>query len=528
MNRTFPETPTRHLVTQRRWIYAAAAGLLLSIILLPWLSKHLFSPNIWFDESGQYWLALGLHHFTPPLSPPSGWDKIVEYGRHMNSDPGNYTLILRGWISVFGSDIATLRTFSLLFFLLGPILIWLSARRLEVPASAAALAALAPCGFAILLHYATEIRAYSMEAFSVWYFFFLAAWTQREERTSRLLLLGMIGAVLVGSRYSAYLYAGAACLVLLATGKPANILLKRCLFVGAPITIFVALGFMIFGRYQAGGSHRAPAYVEPFMLQGKDADFIVQQLKQNSLAIEAWPITGFLLLVPIWLLVTKTESTSFRQFAVRAWLFVVISLVFVIGASVAGRLPWAIHTRWSIGYQALSAACLATLIMMLAESWRTFAPLRLHKPIGAVAFVLALAFWGWHTHHVQAKPRFYYESAGVMLEQLARQHDKAKLRFWVTAYAGPSVRYLCEAGPLKGQFTYPANFHFETAEELKASAPISTKSIDVIVLHDQSILPAYESRIATLDNTRPPTNITLPPGSALIITKGKERAAGAP
>ena len=167
-------------------IYAAAAALFFSAILLPWLRVHLFSPNIWFDESGQYWLSLGLHHFTPPLSTPGGWDKIVEYGRVLNSDPGTYTLILRAWIKLFGADIATLRTLSLLFFLLGPVIIWLAGRRLEIPPAARAAAALAPCGSFMFYHYATEIRAYSMESLAVLYFFFLAAWTDRETRTSRL------------------------------------------------------------------------------------------------------------------------------------------------------------------------------------------------------------------------------------------------------------------------------------------------------------------------------------------------------
>ena len=528
MNRETLDQAPNQPTPQKGGIYAAAAALFLSATLVPWLSVHLFSPNIWFDESGQYWLSLGLHHFTPPLSTPGGWEKIIEYGRVQNSDPGTYTLILRAWIILFGSDLAALRTLSLIFFLLGPLIIWLAGRRLEISPAARAFAALAPCGYFMFLHYATEIRAYSMESLAVWYFFFLSAWTDREERNSRLVILGLIGALLVGARYSAYIYGGAACLVLCISWRPLGLLVKRGLLVAAPVTALVTAGFITFGRHQAGGTQRAPSYVEPFLLQGKESDFILQQVKQNFLVHEAWPLTAFLLLAPVWISLTRVELTRFHTFVMRAWLFVVIAVIFVIGASVLGKLPWAIYTRWSIGYQALSASCLATLIMMTAASWRTFAPARLRKRVGAVAFVIALVFWWWHVHQVQKQPRPYYETEGSMLEQLARRNDKAELRFWVTGFASASIRYLCEVGPLKGQFTYPSNFHFETPNELKDSTAIAVDSVDVVILHDQSLLPAYQSRITGSDKKPLSSTIVLPPPSALILLKSQEVAATAP
>ena len=221
----------------------------------------------------------------------------------------------------------------------------------------------------------------------------------------------------------------------------------------APITAVVAAGFMIFGRHQAGGTQRAPGYVEPYLLQGKESDLILRQLKQNFLEHEAWPLTAFVLLAPVWFILTRADLTRFRTFVMRAWLFVVLAVIFVVGASVTGKLPWAINTRWSIGYHALSAACLATLMMITAVSWRVFAPARLHRPIGAAAFVLVLVFWGWWVHQVQKQPRPYYQTEGSMLEKLALRHDKAELRFWVTGHGSASIRYLCEVGPFKSQFT---------------------------------------------------------------------------
>jgi hypothetical protein len=64
-------------------IYAIAVIVVWTMIGVPLervAAQHLASPNLWFDESGQVFLSLGLHQFSPPGAPPQGWRKILEYG----------------------------------------------------------------------------------------------------------------------------------------------------------------------------------------------------------------------------------------------------------------------------------------------------------------------------------------------------------------------------------------------------------------------------------------------------------------
>jgi hypothetical protein len=500
------------------WISVLAAAGLLSRAMIPWLKVHLFQGDIWFDESGQYWLALGLHHFSAPLSQPGGWYKIVEYGRVMNSDPGTYTLLLRGWINLFGSELAALRSLSLLFFLCGPLVILCSGYRLGVNAATCALAALAPCGYFMLYHYATEIRAYSMEALAVMYFFFLAAWANQEFRPGRLLMLGGLGALLVGSRYSAYLYGAAACLVTLVPWQPFKRTIIRSCLIGIPITAAVSAGFLIFGRHQAGGAQRAPAYVEAFLLQGKDTAAILAQLRQNFCDPEALPITIFLIIAPALACFGPASMEKLKRFLGRASLFVVISLVFIAIASWTGKLPWAIHTRWSIGYQALSAVCLASLVFAAGALTSTIKAFRLQQIVGLLLCVASLIAWSWRIEQVQKLPRPYYETVGSLLKEIAKREDGHELRFWVSVRDQTSVKYLCEDGPFKGRFDYPGKFHFETAEEASKQISIHESAWDVIVLHNQSLLPEYSRRVVT-EKKREPVTLTSPPPSALIILK---------
>ena len=173
--------------------YAIAAITAVLLIGLPSFfvaSRYLASPDLWVDESDQVWLSLGLHHFTPPLTPPGGWGDIVRFGRAMDSDPGAFTVLLRFWMMVFGFSPLAVRSLPFVFFLLTPVVVILSARRCGASPIFAALAGSIPLGFPMILHYATEVRPYSMEACAVALLFFLPCWLTDERRDRTVILIG--------------------------------------------------------------------------------------------------------------------------------------------------------------------------------------------------------------------------------------------------------------------------------------------------------------------------------------------------
>jgi len=457
--------------------------------------QHLGSPNVWFDESGQFWLALGLHHFSEPLAEPGGWRQILEFGRVLNSDPGGFTALLRGWIFSFGASPLSLRSLPFLFLVLTVLIIGLSARRAGSPWMLVVLAASAPLGYSMILHYATELRAYSMEVCAVALLFFSPVWLGPRFDLRRAFLLGLIAAFLVASRYSAYFFAAAACVAALLPFQPRTEAVKRAVAFGVPIVVSVALGYLLFARLQAGGTHEPPAYVEAFLLKGKDTTAAIALLKENILGRDARPLSLYLLLAPLFVRFGPTSLSAFRQVVGQTWIFSALSLLLIVGASVAGKLPWALQTRWSIGYHALSACCLAMgTVVVIRWIVSLFPP----RP-AAVALTLLVAtsavLWSTQIDRAVTRSRPYYETISDHLGAIAQSRDPKTLRFFVPSNASATLRYLCEYGPYHATFDYPAKFHFETPKEVESRTPISAGQFDVIVLTHISLSENYLTRV---------------------------------
>lgn len=498
--------------------YTIAVIVALAMIGLPLAfvaSRHLASPNLWFDESGQVFVSLGLNHYSPPLAPPGGWGGMLRFGRSMIYDPHAFTVLLRFWMSAFGFSPLALRSLPFLFLLLMPVVVVLSALRCGANPIFAALAGSIPLGFPMLLHYATEVRPYSMEACAVAFLFFLPCWLTGERRDRAVIAMGCAGALLAASRYSAFIFGAAACLTALLPLLPFRAAVLRALRFGAPLAIMAAAAYLLFTRYQG---RQAPAYCEPFLLRGKSAAAQLSLLRENLLGLDALPITVFLVGAPLFFWLGPRSLTALRSLVGRTAVFCALSVTFTALASLAGMLPWAMHTRWSIGYQSLSACCLAMTIVAAsiclcnkAANW----------PWRAVAIAAAACFaagWSMQLKAAANVERPYYETTASQFKTLASLPNARELRFFVQPNAAPTVRYLCELGPFQGAFRYPQRFHFENAPyelepEARPGAPISANDYDVIVLVDVAFANAYRARVvdgkAELDASPPPSCLLL-------------------
>ncbi len=493
-----------------------AGSLLIGLPVALVVSRHLGSPNFWFDESGQFWLSLGLHQFTPPLAPEGGWGHIVEYGRVMNTDPGTFTALLRGWIHVFGPSPVALRSLPFLFFLLTPVVIVLSALRCGANPVFAALAGSIPLGFPMLLHYATEVRAYSMETCAVVFLFFLPCWLYGQRRGWIVIMIGCSAALLVTSRYSAFLYGAAACIAALLPLRPVRTAFVRAARFSVPLIISVATGYLIFGRFQVGGTQQAPAYVAPFLLKGKDAAAQLALFRQNLIGPDALPITLFLVAAPLFYWLVPKSLIGLRSFVSSTAVFCALSVVFAVAASLAGMLPWEIHTRWSIGYQALSACCLAMMIIAAGAYFRESVGNRRWKTLFVGAGACFAVAWSMQLKAAVRAERPYYETIASHLQAVARSANAKDMTFFVQPNAAPTIRYLCEFGPLKGAFNYPGRFRFETEQEAAKPTSIPANAYDVIILTHFMFADAYRARVV---GGKAELNALPPPSCLLIIRK---------
>lgn len=503
-----------------RSIAVIAALALIGLPLFLVAREHLASPNLWFDESGQFFLSLGLQHYSPPNAPDGGWGMMLIESRAMNGDPGGFTALLRLCGTLFGYSPFVLRSLPFLFFLLTPIIILLSARRAGTNPVIAALAASMPLGFPVLLHYATELRPYSMETCAVAFLFFLPAWFLDKPRDWMVVALGCMAALLISSHYSAFLSGFAACLVVLFPLRPLRPAVLRAARFAIPLGIVVVASYLlqaryIFGYLVTGGGHVAPVFV-PLVLMGKDAAARLALLQENFLDIGPLPITIYLLAAPLFVWLGPRSLPRLRSLVGRTFAFTALSVTLVALASVTGKLPWSWPTRWSIGYQTLSACCLAMIVIavgtclwQLAKSWPW-------KVLAIAAMACVVTAWSMQLDRAIRSEHPYYETIASHFQALASSPDAKSLRFFVQMNATPTTRYLVEYGPLKGVFSYPKNFHFETYEERRDKSPISAKDYDIIVLTHRQFADAYSARIP--DGTAQ-VNSAPPPSCLLIVHK---------
>ncbi len=492
---------------------AGVACLALAILVLGW--KELRDPNLWFDESGQFWLSQGQNHFSKPLSPDGSLEGFLQAGRRFNSDPGGYTLLIRAVVKTIGTTPFALRLPSWLAGCASLIVLWFFGRRAGLAPAWALLPAGLLAGDLQFLHYATEVRAYSFEVLAV----LLAVLacihlSVATQRGSFLRWGAALGVACMTSRYSAFPMAFAAFGAVALSAPISWRRVGNLAIMAAPTLIGLAAAYWLFVRFQATDKFAPPPYVVPFLLREKTTAEVAAIFRDNLLR---WP--G--ILVPASLLALGAVVVWPRARITAPWcwpvfLFIGAALSAQILASAAGLLPWKIHTRWSIGYHALyavSGAAILGCVPVLVGSRRDRGPGPKHERLitcATIALVAGMGWWPIRQSFLFQRPR--YETIATQLLELRNKRGLAACRFFVGVHAAPTVRYLFECGPLRGSADYPAAFHFEDWAEHAAKKDIPTTAFDLVVLTSNSFTDGYRARLGHADVTL----IDVPPPSAIL------------
>src|SRR5262249_18868417 len=143
------------------WLWLVIA-LLCAAALGVFSSWHLSRTAFWYDESMQFWMSLGGDAFGPPQSLPGGFRDVVHQNALTNLAPGGFTIIMWLWLK-FATSVVWQRALPFFFFLFGmTCLAWMGwTRRRSLPF--VVFSSLIPACDPLLLDYASEVRAYSME-----------------------------------------------------------------------------------------------------------------------------------------------------------------------------------------------------------------------------------------------------------------------------------------------------------------------------------------------------------------------------
>jgi hypothetical protein len=469
--------------------------LLAVLILFPvgrFALRDLDSPNLWFDESGQYWLARFQHHYMAPGSPDGGLSQFVEHSRLFNSDPGGFTLLLKAWIGLFGSSPTALRSLPFVFFLVAMVILYMGSRSLGAPPTWSIFGPALLVANSMMLHYATEIRAYSMEVCAVAWLFFTPIMLGKLRSARSQLAAGVFSALLSSARYSAFLPAAAACLCAIHPLKPWRAAGVRLLCFAAPIVFMVVAAYFVFVRYQAyqaGASNEPPAYVQHLMFAGKSWPEAVGLLTTNFWSLQGLLIAALMMSgLASWLLRGKcTFVPRLRKLA----LFTAITLLLTAILSAFGKLPWAVNTRWSIGYHALAICCGSALLATIGAALQSTKQ-RFPAWLNLVLLLCAGVSIGFSQLKAYSFGRPSYENLHTLLKKI---NTDSSPRFYVAREAISTSRYLLEVSPLKNKLGYPKSFHFETSSEQKEKSPISGQEFDIVVLNTSTIVADYRERI---------------------------------
>ena len=86
------------------------------LILSLFVFSILLEPYMWHDESGQFFMSLGLNHFSPPNESPGSFLDVIKNNNNYNLDPGGFTVLLYLWMKI-STNYIWIRLLPFLFFL---------------------------------------------------------------------------------------------------------------------------------------------------------------------------------------------------------------------------------------------------------------------------------------------------------------------------------------------------------------------------------------------------------------------------
>jgi hypothetical protein len=351
---------------------ALAVLVVLSSGLATFAWRHLSNPNIWFDESGQYWLSRGLSHDSP-LDAPGQWlgVGVLNGMTGFNLDPPGFTVGLGLTIQALGSSPAALRVLPFAAFVATIAVAYLIGRRvLHLPRTVSLGVPPLALTTALPLYYATEIRAYSAELLAVAGMLLVTALLVRSGTVrgaipfALVLIAGMLATryyFIVAAASAALVYAVALVIDRGRRSRLRQVAFVASAYVVAGIGTAWSIGFIGPGRQYGYGEGYAHASVSL-----RDASDVVGILRGNLANGEQWATGIFICLGAILLIVrgirfATTRRSTPRPVWILLWSLVVSYEGVAATLSYVNDIQWDAGGRWSIGLWAMAAASLLGL-----------------------------------------------------------------------------------------------------------------------------------------------------------------------
>jgi hypothetical protein len=444
---------------------------LLIILTFALFLKNLNSPNLWFDESGQFWMSLGLNHYSPPNSTHGGFWDIIDNNNKYNMDPGGFTLLLRPWIEI-SANVIWLRLLSFIFFSLTCILfihfIYKWSGSFILSAALCVLLLVSPS----VIQYSFEIRPYSWSFFSILFCYFIVEKLRKSDNNMTYLIAGLALSVLMWGRYNCIIQiAATAILVFLLRmkgNKNISKILSNIFCYGSSIVIsFIGIVLITLQHQYAGAGTQE--YVEKITIH-----YHPSYLVTPAFILSISPLLFFFV---SYFLIKKYFPSQLTDSLKTLFYFTILQNALVIFFSIMGFYPYSFSHRWNVDLHVLS---LLNFVSVMCVAYNIISS---RKCIEHYLLSATIALYlGVSILYVYV-PKFRYNE----YEQTSYILRKAKVlnvKNVVMPHSYfPNIRYLYEYGELKSNDNsfYPDNvFYYEKEED------INLQIIESIVLYHAS------------------------------------------
>jgi hypothetical protein len=330
--------------------------------------------------------------------------------------------------------------------------------------------------------------------------------TVRAPSLTNHVTLGLVCAIFLGSRYSFAVVVVAAVLALAAfrVGRLGRLrdAVGNLAGVTIPILISAAAIYWFTLRHHlaaglGGAAVQAPEYVTAWVLRGKPLATVAAMVWDNVASPAALPVTLAAAGLVAWPMARRRlhsgewpGASSFPAVATMAALAQLISAAL----SASGSYPWHFGQRWSLSLHAVSMVC---LLYLGAAAW--WWSMQRSRSAVLVAPVLAIAILV--TMQSAAYRRVHWADLGPALARL-NATALSPGSVLITYFEIPTVRYLYELGPFRGDARYPAAFRFERKAESTTRSPIHAARECLEYVVSPASLDALATRLPGADLTR--------------------------
>ena len=467
-----------------KWIRGVAIILPWMIIIFLFITDNINNPNFWFDESGQFWMAKGLNHYSLPLDKNGDMIAVVSNNAIYNLDPGGFTIFLHFWTMISNTPIF-LRFLPFTFFVLSMIfvsklcLLWYPNNIFSYFAGLILL-------FSKLLNrYAFELRPYSMELFAAilsMYFCYKIPLILNNRKYA--IIAGLSSAILITSRYPAILAIGIlVCITLFEVifhSKTKNNK-KIFLYFSTPIAISSLAIYFFMLRKQNPGIN-SPAYTNHLMFKtGNIAEIL---FIRSSLSVYI-PFLALLLLF-----IFTYKKGGLKKYDKYIIYTLILNLVF-LGLSIFGKHPWAFDTKWDITTHAIFIlSILPLLFVMMDIVYVIFSNRIMVQLLFSIAIVITSA---------SRANNYQFKGSDSVYDNYINCAVSMDGKILANINASPTIRYLFEYGPLINNDIIYRNISWFDDHPVPNSN-YSLENLDNIDQYDYLVLTQYKYKGSMLES----------------------------